>query len=48
MRIPFKGYFPLILPPMIPKTGKIKGLYPAIQAIIWDKGDLRPLTHMGR
>jgi hypothetical protein len=47
VKIPFKGYFPYILPPMIPKTGKINRFYPVIQAIIWDKGRLKPLPHMG-
>jgi hypothetical protein len=47
MNIPFKGYLDHILPPMIPKRGKTRGLYPAILTIIRDKGDMRPQPHMG-
>ena len=47
MKIPLKGYSCYILPSMIHKTGKKQGIYAAIQEIIWDKKDLRPLPHMG-
>jgi hypothetical protein len=40
--IPFKGYFDYILPLAIPKTGKTKGLYPVIQAIMWDRSKKPP------